>query len=83
VIDESESQPEKHFDPKISTFRGVMIDSSDDQENALDSIRVKHEFDSNMIDENDSQYEKQFDPRISIFLPILIADDFEKFRINL
>jgi hypothetical protein len=35
-----------------------------------------------VIDENDSDLEKQFDPRISIFHPISIADDFEKFRIN-
>jgi hypothetical protein len=46
-------------------------------------MRVKHEFDSNVIDESDSQKEKHFDPRISIFIPISIADDFEKFRINL
>jgi hypothetical protein len=36
-----------------------------------------------VIDESDSQYEKHFDPRISIFLPISIADDSEKFLINL
>jgi hypothetical protein len=35
-----------------------------------DSIRVKCEFDSNVIDESDSQYEKHFDPRISTFLGI-------------
>jgi hypothetical protein len=59
-----------------------MIDSSDDDENASNSIRVKDEFDSNVIDESDSQHEKHFDPRISIFLPISIPDDSEKFRIN-
>jgi hypothetical protein len=26
VIDESDSQNEKHFDPKISTFLGIKID---------------------------------------------------------
>jgi hypothetical protein len=36
-----------------------------------------------VIDESDSQYEKHFDPRISILLPISIADNVEKFRINL
>jgi hypothetical protein len=36
-----------------------------------------------VIDESDLQNEKQFDPRISIFLPISIADDPEKFSINL
>jgi hypothetical protein len=30
LIDESDSQREKHFDPKISTFRGIKIDWSDD-----------------------------------------------------
>jgi hypothetical protein len=30
VIDESDLQYEKHFDPTISTFRGIKIDSSDD-----------------------------------------------------
>jgi hypothetical protein len=30
VIDESASQNEKHFEPRISTFRGIKIDWSDD-----------------------------------------------------
>jgi hypothetical protein len=30
VIDESEKQYEKHFDPRISTLFGIKIDSSDD-----------------------------------------------------
>jgi hypothetical protein len=30
VIDESELHDEKQFDPKISTFLGIKIDSSDD-----------------------------------------------------
>jgi hypothetical protein len=83
VIDESESQCEKHFDPRISTFLGIKIDWSDENENASDSIRVKCEFDSNVIDESDLQFEKQYDPRISIFIPISIVGDLEKFRINL
>jgi hypothetical protein len=83
VIDKSDLQNEKHDEPRISTFLGITIDSSDDSENAFDSIRVKCEFDSNEIDESDSQSEKHSDPRISIFLPMLISDDFEKFRINL
>jgi hypothetical protein len=65
------------------TFRGITIDRSDDPENASDSNRVKHEFDSNVIDESNSQDEKQCEPRISIFRPISILFDFEKFRINL
>jgi hypothetical protein len=52
VIDESDLQHEKHFDTRISTFLGIKIDSSDEYENAADSIRVKCEFDSNEIDEN-------------------------------
>jgi hypothetical protein len=43
------------FDPRISTFRGIKIDSSDEDANANDSIRVKCEFDSNVIDESDRQ----------------------------
>jgi hypothetical protein len=64
VIDESDSQDEKHFDPRISTLRGIKIDSSDEDENADDSIRINREFDSNKIDENDLQDEKQDEPRI-------------------
>jgi hypothetical protein len=55
VIDESDIQDEKHFDPRSSTLFGIMIDSSDEYENASDSIRVKREFDSNVIDESDLQ----------------------------
>jgi hypothetical protein len=42
------------------------------KKNASDSIRVKCEFDSNVIDKSDLQYEKHPDPRISIFLGIKI-----------
>jgi hypothetical protein len=79
VTDESESQYEKHLDPRISTLPGIKIDRSDDPENASDSIRVKCEFDSNMIDESDLQPEKQFDPRISTFPQIGISFNLEKF----
>jgi hypothetical protein len=77
VIDESDSQCEKHFDPRISTFRGTPIDLSDEYEKAADSIRVKCEFDSNVIDESDLQNEKHFDPTISTFIGIKIdsSDD--------
>jgi hypothetical protein len=44
-IDESDSQFEKHDDPRISTFRGISIDSSDEDVNAFDSIRFNREFD--------------------------------------
>jgi hypothetical protein len=50
----------------------IKIDRSDDNENASDSIRVKCEFDSNVIDESDSQDKKYFDPRISTLLGIKI-----------
>jgi hypothetical protein len=66
VIDESDLQFEKHSEPRISTFLGIKIDSSDDFENADDSIRFNCEFDSNVIDESDLQNEKQCEPRISI-----------------
>jgi hypothetical protein len=49
-----------------------MIDRSDKNENVSDSIRVKCEFDSNVIDESDSQEKKHFDPRISTLLGIKI-----------
>jgi hypothetical protein len=83
VIDESDLQDEKHSDPRISTFLGIKIDSSDENKNASDSIRIKREFDSNVIDETDSHHENECDPTISILLPISIADDSEKFRISL
>jgi hypothetical protein len=49
-MDESDSQDEKHDDPRISTFRGISIDSSDEYENASDSIRVNPDPDSNDTD---------------------------------
>jgi hypothetical protein len=53
VIDESDLQYEKQSEPRISIFRGIMIDLSDDDENARDSIRFNCEFDSNVIDESE------------------------------
>jgi hypothetical protein len=38
----------------------------------VDSIRVKCEFDSNVIDESDLEYEKHFDSRGSTFFEIKI-----------
>jgi hypothetical protein len=77
VIDESDLQHEKHSDPRISTFLGIKIDSSDENKNASDSIRAKCEFDSNVIDESDLQFEKHRDPRISTFLGIKIDSSNE------
>jgi hypothetical protein len=60
-------------DPSIDrTFRGIMIDRSDDLENADDSIRVIRDSDSNEIDESDSQYEKHDEQRSSTFRGIMI-----------
>jgi hypothetical protein len=72
VIDESDSQYQKQFEPRISTLLGIKIDWSDVNENASDSIRVKCEFDSNEMDESDSQDAKQLDPRISTLFGIKI-----------
>jgi hypothetical protein len=54
-----------------------MIDWSDDDENAADSIRVKCEFDSNVIDGSDLHFEKHVDPTISTLRRIKIdwSDD--------
>jgi hypothetical protein len=44
----------------------------DESENALDSIRINREFDSNEIDESDLQDKKHDDPTISTFRGISI-----------
>jgi hypothetical protein len=41
VIDESDLQHEKHSDPRISTFRVINNDLSDDDKNTFDSIMWK------------------------------------------
>jgi hypothetical protein len=43
---------------------GIIIDWSDENENASDSIRVNCEFHSNKIDESDLHDEKHEEPRI-------------------
>jgi hypothetical protein len=43
-------QIEKHDEQRISTFRGISMDGSEDFENANDSIRFNLGFDSNEID---------------------------------
>jgi hypothetical protein len=83
VIDESDSHPRKHDDPRISTFRGITIDRSGEYENASESIRVNRESVSNVIDESDRHCEKHDDPRISISEGILMLDEIQKLRINL
>jgi hypothetical protein len=54
------------------TLRGIVIDSSDEFENADDSTRINREFNSNVIDESDLQDEKHFGPKISTLLGIKI-----------
>jgi hypothetical protein len=56
-----------------------MIDLSDDDENADDSIHVKCDIDSKVIDKSDLQNEKQCDPRISTLRGITIdcSDELE------
>jgi hypothetical protein len=49
---------------------GIKIDSSDENENAPDSIRIKREFDWNMIDESEWLDATHFDPRSSTFYGI-------------
>jgi hypothetical protein len=65
VIDESDSDFEKHHERRSSTLRGITIDRSDEDENSLDSIPVNLESDSNVIDESDSQIEKHDESKIS------------------
>jgi hypothetical protein len=78
-MDESDIQFSKDDDPRISTFRGISIDRSDEYENANDSIRFNRESDSNEMDESDLHDEKHDDPRISTFRGISIdrSDEYE------
>jgi hypothetical protein len=76
-------------EPSInSTSRGMSIDRSDKNENALDSIRGNREFDLNEIEESDLRFEKHDDPDISTFRGISIDrnDDsenaFDSIRVN-
>jgi hypothetical protein len=47
-----------------STFRGIIIDRSDEFRNASDSIRVNRDSDSNETDESDVHPEKQLEHKI-------------------
>jgi hypothetical protein len=82
VIDESDSQNEKHSEPRISTLRGIRIDESDDLENAFNSIRVKCESDSNVTDESDLQHEKHSGPRVSTLRGIMIDESDDSRNAN-
>jgi hypothetical protein len=70
-------QNEKQNDPIISAFRGISIHSSDENENAFDSIRFNREFDSNEIEESHSHLCKQDDPSIATFRGISIDSSDE------
>jgi hypothetical protein len=50
----------------------MLMDSSDENANARDLMRIKRELDSNDIDESELQGEKHDDPRISTFRGISI-----------
>jgi hypothetical protein len=62
---ETFSQPENAEPLIVSTVRGITIDFSEENENALDSIRFNLESNSIEIDESDLQTEKQVEARIS------------------
>jgi hypothetical protein len=65
LISRSDSQNEKHCEPRISTRRGIRIDLIDEFKNASDSIRVNEQSDSKLISRSDLQFEKHREPRIS------------------
>jgi hypothetical protein len=72
VIAESDLHSEKQNEPRISTLLGIKMNSSDDFENADDSIRVNCECDSKIIDKNDLQFEKLDEPKILTLAGITI-----------
>jgi hypothetical protein len=74
VIDERDLQDEKQDEPRISTFRGIMIDLSDDDENASDVITCKRISYSKKINEIDFHSEKKNDSKISKFPGIQIRE---------
>jgi hypothetical protein len=47
----------KYIEPRISTTLAIQIDWSDEYKNALNSIALNRETDSNVIDESDLQLE--------------------------
>jgi hypothetical protein len=71
-IEESDPHQEKHFEPRVSTRAGIIIDWIEDRENASDPITFNCEFDSNEIEESDSHDEKHFEPRVSTLAGITI-----------
>jgi hypothetical protein len=53
IVTDDRATPQNPKSSMNRTFRGITIDWSDEFENACDSIRVKCEFDSNVIDESE------------------------------
>jgi hypothetical protein len=76
----SGSQHLKYSLPRIWTFPGIRIDSSDESANAQQSIWANAEFDSNEIDASDRRNEKHICRRISTVRGIIIdsRDEDEK-----
>jgi hypothetical protein len=52
--------PRKHGDARLITLRGISIDSSDENENAEDSMRSSRAFHSNESDEHDFNFASSF-----------------------
>jgi hypothetical protein len=66
------------FRPKVR----IIIELSDEEENARDSTRINREPQANEMDDNDSHDSKQEKPRLSISHPISTCDEIGKVRIN-
>jgi hypothetical protein len=64
-IEESDLQEEKHSEPRVSTQRGITIERSEDNENALDLMNFSCESNSNEIEESDLHSQKHSEPRVS------------------
>jgi hypothetical protein len=78
AFDQSDLPDEKHFEHRISSVKGIIIDRSADDENADDSIRVDRAFSSNETDERKLHNAKQFEVRISMFVGISTCDELGK-----
>jgi hypothetical protein len=73
----------KHHDLRISAVPVVTIESSDENENASDSIRVDREFDSNEIEEKDSHASNNDEANISVSQTICAQHEQSEKRDNL
>jgi hypothetical protein len=82
-LKKGDSQCQKHDEQRTSTFRGIVIDSRAEPENAPELIHFSRESLSNAIDESDRQFEKHDEQRISILKGIVISSSQPKYPINL